>query len=193
MPNFEDEIILLEENSFDVELITIGVPVQNNLFKISWIRSAKLIDFHMDRNKSFWKDGEKYPYHPVDTSKYSNDPVGYHSCLGCGSHEHEFLCCLTRFSQNSRGNFHFELHCHYSHVSFRNYDEQDNFNRRLSPHLYFSNNISKVLFEVETVTLQHGWIRKIMNPIIIILQTTKDIILSSFVHTILISVQWNFA
>jgi hypothetical protein len=81
--------------------------------------------------KRITKNGADYPCHPVETSRCSDFPYGFHGCLGCGSEDHQFSECKTRLTVTGRNNFHFQLHCHHPDVYFKNHDQHGNFKKKI--------------------------------------------------------------
>jgi len=65
-------------------------------------------------------DGLQYPCHPEDVGKYSQFPMDFRGCLGCGNEHHDFSDCPNKRDPNCYKKFYWNLHCHKPDIFFRN-------------------------------------------------------------------------
>ena len=74
---------------------------------------------------------KQFPCYPLDNTRHSDFPMGFHGCLGCGDVNHQFSNYKTRHTLEGRNYFHFQLHCHHPDVFFRNFDENGAFRKKI--------------------------------------------------------------
>jgi hypothetical protein len=84
------------------------------------------------------RNNKEYPCHPIESSRFSDYPVGFQGCLGCGSVDHQFTTCKNRENVEGRKFFHFQLHCHHPDVFFKNHDNLGRFKRHMTGEPNFS-------------------------------------------------------
>ena len=84
------------------------------------------------------RNNKEYPCHPIESSRFSDYPVGFQGCLGCGSVDHQFTTCKNRKNVEGRNFFHFQLHCHHPDVFFKNHDNLGRFKRHMTGEQNFS-------------------------------------------------------
>lgn len=57
-------------------------------------------------------DGNEFPCHPSDPSKWSSFPLGFRGCFYCGDTTHGFQNCPRKSESDAYNVFHWNLKCH---------------------------------------------------------------------------------